>query len=724
MSITDRFVKGDVAEHYYIAPNEDTANGFYYNLICKKHDEIKGQFATHGEARRKMWQLEEIKAQEEKTMGNHNLKNKLKEVTSLIGEFEKDIKKNGESKEMELTLESLYVQLESLMEEEKEILLVFDNGQEIRHFTRDDATDKDLQSNYVGKEYHLDNSDDKYKVVSATFVEESIATDNLISGIKDVIAEAMIEMGVEIDDDEGYEEIDSGDEIIEYTPEVEVPGIEGEQMELIEGDEFEESVDNIVSKWRNKRGLSEASTLVEGEEVLEESRQVEFKEAIRRYEQLTDSPMGFGHDTAIRQTLKEFPNISKTELEKLIETDDWSKVMAEESEEVEGEILDDIEDVDLADALDEIDDTEEVELDDDIFSDEEEEEIEDIATRVHNRLEDEEDEEEELEEVTGDDIEDLAVDEVVDAITDNDVDYDVSNIDIVEDSNNEIETIKSELKDIVMEIKELRQDIKKVEAKGDYEEVDILLSILDSLREERDEIEDRLGSAQAAFDDGKPIVEEADEDPAEDEDMDFEFEDEGGDEAPTDDGGIDFDMDEGIEPEPEGESEIDFEGDVEDDILGDEVTELEGDPTPEEEVTIDKEVLLNNLVEGFEYAANESGFNAGFLEGDVTADSIKAWAVEALSGTPEDQNLIADAFGLNLSTVKEFLADVIEHSDDLAPLLIEDIDNITAEAPEGEEGGEEGEEAPAEEGGEEEMDFGEEEGGEEEAPAENEEEFF
>ena len=87
--------------------------------------------------------------------------------------------------------------------------------------------------------------------------------------------------------------------------------------------------------------------------------------------------------------------------------------------------------------------------------------------------------------------------------------------------------------------------------------------------------------------------------------------------------------------------------------------------------------------------------------------------------------MIADAFGLNHSTVKEFLADVIEYSDELSPLLIENLEAITAEAVEGavegEEGAVDGEEV-AVEGGEDEFEFDEEEPAEEPAPEED--EFF
>ena len=155
MSITDRYVNGKIDSDYYIEPNEDTANGFYYKVVCSNTGKTIAKFATHGEARRKIWELEEIK---ENKMGcpMDNLKNKMKEITSLIDEFE-GFKKNGSlDKTMDLQLESLYNELEKLVEEEKklnlQITLDGDDVVEVRTLDEDEIIDFDDVEDFANEE--------------------------------------------------------------------------------------------------------------------------------------------------------------------------------------------------------------------------------------------------------------------------------------------------------------------------------------------------------------------------------------------------------------------------------------------------------------------------------------------------------------------------------------------------------------------------------------------
>ncbi len=487
MSITDRFVKGEVDSDYYIAPNENTANGFYYNLVDSKTNEVIEQFATHGEARRKKWILEEIN-ENERNNGGHvmGLKNDIKELTSIIDEFEKYTKDNKD-KELELQLESLYVKLDKLVEE-----------------------------------YEKENTE---------VVEESIAQDNLISGLKDVIVETMLEYAEQVKD-----ELENAEPVIDMV------------NDITDSDLNEVVVDDVTD------ALGDDFELIivddEDEDYVEE-----------------------GFETTVVDL-----NTIETEDDLLSIISKWKEIREKQGKPTE-------EDADM-------------ESDEDF------------------------------------------VEEIVDG---------------------------------------------KKEIKFNDEAIQEIVALYKAGEISLDEYLER----QKQILDSGDFVEEADE------------------------GEEDFFAD-----DEETNDVSAFEDDLAEDVIVDEDAEVPAeDEEPAVETTIDKEVLVNNLVDGFVYAAETNNFVPDFLNEEVTADTLKKWATEALSSSSEDLNEAAKAFGLNTNTFKDYLADLIEYSDDVAPLVADKLKDITKT-----------EEAPAEEVPAEEVP--EPEAPEEEVPVEepaadeSEEEFF
>ena len=200
----------------------------------------------------------------------------------------------------------------------------------------------------------------------------------------------------------------------------------------------------------------------------------------------------------------------------------------------------------------------------------------------------------------------------------------------------------------------------------------------------------------------------------EDEDVDFNVEDD----TELEDDADEEDIIEVDDDEAEAEDEDII--DVDDDEV------IEDEPQAEDfEADEDEGALVANLTSGFEIAA-KNGAAFSFAD-DISEESVTDWATSTL-GDPELLKEAANKFGLPLGSnssedaktkkefyIKDFLGDVIKHSE----LLVDELENISdslnvgeavdelAEDEEGEEPVEGEEEAPVE--------------GEEEAPAEDEE---
>jgi hypothetical protein len=122
------------------------------------------------------------------------------------------------------------------------------------------------------------------------------------------------------------------------------------------------------------------------------------------------------------------------------------------------------------------------------------------------------------------------------------------------------------------------------------------------------------------------------------------------------------------------EADEDFDIELEDDEFDGELEDdLEDEDFEEED---DIEVTISNLFDGFKYAAKTSSFTPEFVgEDNITSQSITEWATDVIA-SETDLVDAAKLFGLPLETTKDYMSDIIKHSEEMAAHILENIEDI------------------------------------------------